>query len=89
MAFNTFLKNSKLIKAIMVTTVVCVVLPGSAKSEDLEIKFTTVLAYEFQNNVLTVRPIDYKFSSKIYRVELMLGRRFRLVLLWMTLSGLW
>jgi hypothetical protein len=74
---------------MIVTMLVGVVSPGSAKSEDLEIKFTTIITHEFQNNLLTIRPIDYKFSSKIYRVELMLGRRFRKKSIAFSAHGYW
>lgn len=53
------------------------VLSASTKSRNREGKFTTILTYEANDNILELRPFDYTFASKTQRVDLLIGRRLK------------
>lgn len=76
MQVDKTLTNSKFTKALIFTTCIGLISLGSARSEDLERKFSTILTYEANNNILKFRPFDYTFSSKTQRVDLLIGKRF-------------
>ena len=69
------LLKSQFIKAVLIL-IVGIVCVGSAKSDERDGKFTTVMTYEIDNNIFKFRPFDYTFSSETQRVDLMIGRRF-------------
>lgn len=69
--------KSKFMRAASIALVLWTVFTGSAKSGDLDGKFTTILTYEADNTILKLRPFDYTFASKTQRVDLLIGRRFR------------
>lgn len=77
MQMERSLIKSKFMRAASIALVLWTVFTGSAKSGDLDGKFTTVLTYEADNNILKLRPFDYTFASKTQRVDLLIGRRFR------------
>jgi hypothetical protein len=76
MQVDKTLTNSKFIKAVIFAFFVGLISSGLARSEDLERKFSTVLTYEANNNILKFRPFDYTFSTKTQRIDLLIGKRF-------------
>jgi hypothetical protein len=89
MKVEKILTTSKIIKAVIFAAFIGLISLGSARSEDLERKFSTILTYEANNNILKFRPFDYTFSTKTQRVDLLIGKRFEKGSTTFTAYGYW
>lgn len=63
-------------KVLLATIIVSLFYTGLALPEELEGKVSLICTYEAKNNILKFRPIDYLFSAKTQRIDLLLGKRF-------------
>ena len=89
MRVDKALTNSKFMKGVIFAAFIGLIASGSARSEDLERKFSNILVYEANNNILKFRPFDYTFSTETQRVDLLIGRRFSGSRTSLTAYGYW